>query len=349
MADPRLLVVRRDNIGDLVCTTPMFLALRNRYPNCLLAALVNTYNKDVLEMHTAVDKVFAYEKAKHRPEKTALFANYLDRWRLFRELRRWKFDYAILAGPGYQKNSVRLVHLAGVAKVVGFSEGGASRGIDIPVSYGEGALLHEVEDIFRLLVPLGVSGKPPPTLISASGTAIDHARRSVKGLHGTGPLVALHLSARKVSQRWPAVRFSELARALSERFGCRIMLLWSPGKQTNVRHPGDDDKALSVSALIGQSEHVAYATESVSALMGALALSDLFIGADGGAMHLAAALGKPVIALFGDSAPSRWRPWGVPSEILQPPSRNVADVSVEDVLRAYGRIVSLGQNYRSEG
>ena len=345
LADPRVLVVRRDNIGDLVCTTPMFTALRNRYPKSLLAALVNTYNRDVLESHPVVDKVFAYEKAKHRDEKTSLLANYRDRWRLFRELRRWKFDYAILAGPGYQKNSVRLVQLAGVAKVVGFSDGGSSRGIHIPVSYGDGALLHEVEDVFRLLMPLGVLGKPPATLISATGTALDQARRAVDGLRGPGPLVALHISARKPSQRWSAARFSELARLLSGKFGCRVMLLWSPGEQANARHPGDDEKALSVSTLIGESEHVAYPTESVSALMGALALSDLFIGADGGAMHLAAGLGKPVIALFGDSAPSRWRPWGVPSEILQPPSREVSDVSVEDVLRAYGRIIGPGRSY----
>ena len=51
-------------------------------------------------------------------------------------------------------------------------------------------------------------------------------------------------------------------------------------------------------------------------------------------MHIAAGLGKPVIALFGDSDSQRWRPWGVPSQVLQPASRDVADITVEDVFLA---------------
>jgi ADP-heptose:LPS heptosyltransferase len=48
-------------------------------------------------------------------------------------------------------------------------------------------------------------------------------------------------------------------------------------------------------------------------------------------MHLGAALGKPVIALFGDSDPEQWRPWGVPQRIIHPASRDVRDISPEMV------------------
>lgn len=338
LADPKVLIVRRDNIGDLVCTTPMFTALRRCYPNCTLAALVNTYNKDVLETHPALNKVFAYEKAKHRGKDTSLMSNYLGRWRLIRELRKWRFDYAILAGPGYQKHSVRHVRLAGAAKVIGFSDSGSARGLDIAVPYRDGSQLHEVEDVFRLLQPLHVVGPPPATLISATKAALEAARKSIGRLRGTGPLVALHISARKPSQRWAATKFSLLGRLLSTIFGCRIILLWAPGDQSNPKHPGDDDKAILVSTSMGEVNHLAYPTDSVGALMGVLGLCDVFIGADGGAMHLAAGLGKPVIALFGDSAPSRWRPWSVPSEVLHPASRDVSDISVDEVLQAYKRI-----------
>ncbi|MBI2317053.1 MAG: lipopolysaccharide heptosyltransferase family protein, partial [Betaproteobacteria bacterium] len=62
--------------------------------------------------------------------------------------------------------------------------------------------------------------------------------------------------------------------------------------------------------------------------------------ADGGAMHLAAGLGKPIVCLFGDSGAERWHPWGVPHQLLQAPSREVADISVEAVVQAYTALLA---------
>src|SRR5688500_20124219 len=62
----KILVIRRDNIGDLVCATPLFHALRSRYPDAHIAALVNSYNAGVLTGNPALDAVHAYTKLKHR-------------------------------------------------------------------------------------------------------------------------------------------------------------------------------------------------------------------------------------------------------------------------------------------
>jgi ADP-heptose:LPS heptosyltransferase len=55
-------------------------------------------------------------------------------------------------------------------------------------------------------------------------------------------------------------------------------------------------------------------------------------------MHIAAALGKPIVALFGDSPQERWRPWGVPHRIASTQSTNLADLPLGEVLGAYGRL-----------
>ena len=68
--------------------------------------------------------------------------------------------------------------------------------------------------------------------------------------------------------------------------------------------------------------------------MAALSLAGGYIGADGGAMHLAAGIGLPIVAFFGQSDCLRWRPWGDRVRILQPSSRNVADISVDEVVSA---------------
>ena len=61
----RILVVRRDNIGDLVCTTPAIADLRKQYPDAEIAALVNSYNAEVLKGNPNLDHVFVYQKLKH--------------------------------------------------------------------------------------------------------------------------------------------------------------------------------------------------------------------------------------------------------------------------------------------
>ena len=82
----------------------------------------------------------------------------------------------------------------------------------------------------------------------------------------------------------------------------------------------------------------AHPSRDLGNLIAGLSLVDGVITPDGGAMHLAAALGKPVVALFGDSPVTRWRPWGVACEIVQAVSGDVADMPVSDVLTAWNRL-----------
>src|SRR3989454_2787037 len=123
-AHPRILVIRRDNIGDLVCTTPLIFALRERFPRAHIAALVNTYNEAVLTGNPAVDAVYAYEKGKHRGEKRSIVSVYANRLRLIASLRKEKFDYAIIATSGFAPRSLRLARMIGARHVLGYADPG---------------------------------------------------------------------------------------------------------------------------------------------------------------------------------------------------------------------------------
>ena len=332
---PRILVIRRDNIGDLVCTTPLIAALRAKFPEAFLAALVNSYNRDALSGNPRLDAVFAYTKAKHREAGESLLGAYFNRIRVFFALRRLHFDYAILATPHYQPHALRFARAAGVAKVIGFTDSEGQHGIDIPVPYGDGGTLHEAEDVFRLGAPLGISGVTPSLEVFADAGALERVRQALgsAAMKG-GRLIAVHISARKPSQRWPAERFAAAMRDLHARHAARFVLLWAPGSERNPQHPGDDEKAAAVMKLSEGLSVLPWPTAKLADLVAALSLSDAVLCADGGAMHLAAGLGRPIICLFGDSQPSRWRPWGVPHVVLQPESRNVGDVGVAEVVAA---------------
>jgi heptosyltransferase III len=108
------------------------------------------------------------------------------------------------------------------------------------------------------------------------------------------------------------------------------MLLWAPGATSDPRHPGDDAKATQLMA----NDIAGVRTPDLRTLVAALSLADKVICPDGGAMHVAAALGKPIVALFGDSPVERWRPWSVAHSVVQPDSRHISDAAVADVLGA---------------
>jgi len=147
-------------------------------------------------------------------------------------------------------------------------------------------------------------------------------------------VVAVHISARRPKQQWSAQNFAQVIRALHAQ-GARVMLLWAPGTAGDPRHPGDDEKALEVQTLVGQSPAlIPMPTASLAELAGTLACADMMLCIDGGAMHVAAALGKPVVALFGDSPVARWRPWGVAQRVIAAPGGDLAQQAPAAVIEA---------------
>ena len=337
--DPRILVIRRDNIGDLVCTTPLISALRERFPRAHIAALVNTYNEAVLARNPAVNAVYAYEKGKHRGEARSLLSVYVDRLRLITKLRKQGFDYAILATPGFEPRSLRFARLIGARHVLGYAElGKVHSRLDIALPYDRGAVAHEVEQVFGLLRALGINGPPPPMRVFPDAGERRSIEQALSRIGRDTPVVGVHISARRRNQQWPAENFAALVRAIAKHHAVRFLLLWAPGEAENPRHPGDDDKARAVAESGKGLPLLPCPTEALSQLIAALSLCDCVVCTDGGAMHLAAALDKPILCFFGDSPPERWRPWKAPHELLQPASRDLSDLTVEEALAGFERL-----------
>jgi ADP-heptose:LPS heptosyltransferase len=192
--------------------------------------------------------------------------------------------------------------------------------------------VHEVEHVFRLARLFGIEGAPGKASMAVDAAA---RARAVAALGVRNPgrkLIALHISARKASQRWPVERYAGLMRALGG--AADFLLLWSPGAEDHPQHPGDDAKAQAVVDAAGELPLTAYPTQELRDLAAALSLADTVICSDGGAMHIAAALGKPILCFFGDSDAVRWHPWGVPYRLLQPDSRDAVDISLAAALQA---------------
>jgi len=331
-SNPKILIIRRDNIGDLVCTTPLIAALRQRFPECWLGALVNSYNAPVLDGNPDLDEVFVYTKAKHRGRDETLPGILWRRLMMMFRLRQMRLDDVILAAPALQPRLVALARWLKPKRIVGFGENGRLN-VSLPLDQED---RHEVEDVFRIAGIYGIEGPPPACKVVAPMAVSPAPALCVP----SGTLtIGVHISARKPSQRWPADRFAETIKAIASQGSIRFVLLWSPGTEDNPLHPGDDAKAREVMARVGAGATVIPSpTQTLPELIAALADCDAMICADGGAMHIGAGLGLPIVCLFGNSGAARWRPWGVPYRLLQPPSFDVADVGVEEVVTAFNAL-----------
>jgi len=322
---PKILIIRRDNIGDLVCTTPLITALRQRFAEGWLGALVNTYNAPVLDGNPDLDSVFVYTKAKHRSQDESLPGILWRRLVMMHRLRQMRLDDVILAATSPQPRGVKLARWLKPKRIIGF---GDVRGLDVALPLDHQGR-HEVEDVFRVASIYGIDGPPPACRVMPPLAAP----------RAGGFTVGIHISARKPSQRWPANRFAETIRAIAAQGPVRFMLLWSPGSEDNPLHPGDDRKALEILGKVGSGATVmARPTQALPELSAALAECSVLICADGGAMHLGAGLGLPIVCLFGQSGATRWHPWGVPYRLLQKPSFDVSDIGVDDVVSAFNAL-----------
>ena len=333
----RFLIIRRDNIGDLVCTTPLIESLRKKFPDAYIAALVNGYNKGVLARNPHLDAIHHYVKAKHARENQRVIGLHLNRLALIWKLRRQRFDYIILGNSNFQAGAVRFARLIGAKHVIGYvPTKGELRTIDTPIRRKDGEIIHEVVAVNRLLAPLGIDGTPPPARVYPDEHKAACVRKLLN-LSSDDYVVGVHISARLTQGRWPAEKFVQLIARLSRSGGTKILLFWAPGSQNDSRHPGDDEKAKAILDRCAGYAVLAYPTRELEELVVGLSLCDTVICSDGGAMHIAAALDKKIVALFG-ADPERWHPWQSRHVVLRAASTKVGDIGVDEVLDAYNTL-----------
>src|SRR3989344_3755749 len=295
----RVLFIRRDNIGDLICTTPAIHALRKNFPAAKIGVLVNSYNADAVAGNPDVDEVYVYEKAKHAEGKNR-FLVWLGNLKLLLKIRGERYDVAIGCGS-YSPSLARYTFLTGAKNRIGYVRSGdRSISYNIPISEPREPI-HEVVATFKLLEPLGIDGEPSRLVLLPSA---DEKEKVLKFLsppptpHPPPPVfVAMHISSRKENKRQPIDIFFELGNELIKRYNMMPLILWAPGSSKNPFHPGDDEKAEAIAGKMRGA--VLYKTRRLGELIAAISVCGLVICCDGGAMHIAAALGKPILTVWG--------------------------------------------------
>jgi ADP-heptose:LPS heptosyltransferase len=331
-----VLFIRRDNIGDLICTTPAIRAVRLRHPNALLAVLVNTYNAGAVANNPDIDKIYVYEKEKHAFGKGRLGV-FFSNLQLIQSIRKERFSAAVACSYGYSKRAARFAYISGAKVTIGY---GPSKLFSLSIA-PPASSTHEVEAMMKLVEPLGASATAPGLVIAPSESELKKARTALKFGGPSRKLVAMHISSRKPANRWAIEKFRELGDMIQTKLGMRLVVLWAPGSSTNALHPGDDESAGKLSTFL-KERPITYRTETLGELIAALSLVNFVICPDGGAMHIAAGLNKPILSIWGATDKKRWSPWKTPHIILQNASREASSITVTEAFVAFCKLA--GEN-----
>jgi len=298
----KILVVKLSDIGDVLTATPALRALRQSFPDARIEALVPPNSAPVLLNSPLVDEVIVFNKFAYDRLSDALKpANILAALRLGRELRRRRYDALVLLHHlttwwGVLKYAA-LAYTAGAPIRAGLDNG---RGFFLTHHITDRGFgwRHEVGYCLEVVKQLGAETDDLRMEFHPSEEDERWAEEALKGLGR--PIIAIHTGSGGYSpaRRWTPKRFAELADRLVDEKGAGIVLVGT--------------EADGVSEVASLMRHRALNLEgrtTLGQLAAVLRRCDLFIGADSGVMHLAAAMRTPLVALFGPTNPDAWGPW----------------------------------------
>lgn len=289
MPEPRFLVVRLGSLGDIVHTFPSVAALRETFPNAEIVWLTHPRWKTLVECSSLASQVWTVETRSFSSLQETL-----------PRLRATKFDAAI----DYQGlwKSALLPFLGGVAKRIGFSSE-TIREPGVPVLYTDrvrASAAHIADQNGELSARAGAKQGVGPFSLRNSQDASAHVNENLAS-QGIDRYVVLSPGGGWRSKYWPAERFGALCQRIHNSLGLRCIL--NSG-------PGEDELVAAVLAASGDANPLPFRS-GLEQLMAVLRNALCVVGGDTGPLHLAAALGTPVVALFGPTDPARNGPYPV--------------------------------------
>ncbi|MDH4184334.1 MAG: glycosyltransferase family 9 protein, partial [Nitrospinota bacterium] len=295
--NPRILIVRTDRIGDLVLTLPLFASIRQAWPEAYIAALVRDYTRELVEGRDDVDEVISFDSpGAHLPGGMIL--------PMAARLRALKFDAAILP---YLKTSVALaVALARIPLRIGPATKIAQIFLNRRISQRRSkSLKNEADHNLELLTPLGV--KP----VRVAKIPVDNSAPGVFSKNHDRPLVGIHPGHGGSARTWPIARWEELALALTQE-GYSVAVTGAAQERELVDR---------VAQAAGGGAQKYIGDRGLRQLARALSDLDAFVAPSTGPLHIASAVGVPVVGIYCPifvCLPERWGPIGPGGGAIRP-------------------------------
>lgn len=309
LAAKRVLVIRLDNLGDVLVTTPAIHAIRQSLPDASITLLASRVGAQVGTLNPDIDDVIVYG------------APWMDPWRelpldpereqrMIAELRARQFDAAVIFSSFRQSPlpTAYLCYLAGIPLRLAASIDGPGSLLTTRHKHPE-RMMHEVERGLDLVGAVGMSTTddrlvlvPPPD----AATNVTHLTS------GRQPLVVVHPGCSMPARTYPWELYAEVVTLLVQQLDARVVITGAEHEQPMVSSLLDRLPLEVRPHVVAEAGTLGF--PEFCALIDA---ADLTITNNTGPMHMSAALGTPVIALFAlTNPPEQWGPWQVPHRLL---------------------------------
>ena len=296
----KILVMRYRFIGDTVLTVPFLRNLRAAFPEARIDLMLEPFSGQVIEGCPYIDRIIPFElKTIHKysaGSDRGRFGAYVHYCSL---IRRERYDAVFALKRSL--SSALLVWAARVPRRIGFATEGRRIFLTDPVAYRHDQ--HEVDNFLDCLrtvdIPIGSTHLELWTTPEQDAKARELFSNA--GWKDGDLKVIIHAAASLAAKQWPPERFAGVMRSLRDRHGARFIYTGAKGDShlyDEIERQGPFN-SLNLCGVTTVRENIAV-----------YRACDLFFGVDSGPMHMAAAAGVPVVALFGPTDERKWGPWG---------------------------------------
>jgi len=280
----------------VLLATPTLQALKTAFPAARLTVVVNRGTEAILDGNPHVDEILPLDKGSIATQ-----------WRFLASLRGRRFDTVIDLTDA--DRSAFLTWMSGAPVRIGFNDERRIRGRGYTTVVRSEPAVHRIERDLTVLQPFGIvaTDRTPRLWLTAADEQRADQLLNRLGIESQRPIVVFQPGARYWFKAWPAERFAELADRLSAELGSQTLIggsLQEDGLALRIRRVAKS-RPISIAGLA-----------DVRTFAALLKRASLFVGNDTGAMHIAATVGTPLVALFGPSNPGEWGPRGGAAEIV---------------------------------
>jgi len=310
-----ILVVRNDRFGEFLLNIPALRALKETFINARIIAVVSPYVKELAECVPFVDEVIEWASKKHAlKEKLRLIGN----------LRKRSIDIAIMLNPSRDFNI--FTYLAGIPTRVGYDRKWGfllTHKIKDKKYLGE---KHEVEYNLELVGLIQAETEDKTLFLE-----IDSSIPGSFDIKDNDNLVVVHPWTSDPLKQWPTDNFRKLSKRLIKEKNLKIAIVGGKEELNKSKELFSDSNLIN---LTGKT--------TLKQLAALLNKSRLLISGDSGPVHLACAVGTPVIAIFRSDitakSPRRWGPWGGRNFVIE--KNKLCDISVDEVLEIVKEVLN---------
>jgi ADP-heptose:LPS heptosyltransferase len=301
----KILLIRNDNIGDLICTTPAIEALRKKYPNNQIDIVVNSYNYCAIHKNPFVNKIYCYTKPKHKKSFLNKIKAGLGKLKIIVNIKKEKYDVVVVFRSDYSKSAELFSNITNAQHKVGVKnpKGKDNFNLYAPVDNNK----HEVEFCFDCLKKFGIKYDNENTFFHVPNEYINKYKQYSK-------YILFHISSRKKANKYSIDKFEKIINQLNYD---KILISAEPIDFNKAKQLDLKTKATFIQ------------TSSLIDLSGLIKNIKLFITLDGGAMHVAPALGIKTISISGYTNMDKWYPWGYKDLIIQDKSKIANQINPE--------------------